>query len=632
MPNLSTSQREAVCHKDGPMLVLAGPGSGKTRVITYRIQHLIQEYQIPPGEILVVTFTRAAAREMKERFLKLMHQEYTQVSFGTFHAVFFGILKHAYGFRAEQIVSSEQQYEFLRDLARKMRLEIEDEGEFLSDVLGEIGRVKNQGLALETYHASCCEAKDFQSIYKGYDQRLRRARLLDFDDMMVYCQELFSQRPDILEAWQRKYHYILVDEFQDINRLQYNIVRMLAAPDHNLFVVGDDDQAIYGFRGACPELMLRFPEDYPCAKRVLLDQNYRSTPQIVEKSLCLIRQNENRFKKELRAQKPEGPPVTARIFADQEEQLNDLVSRIRLYGEKGGKYSDVAVLFRINTQASGLVEKLMERNIPFQMKDRLPNLYDHWIAKHIFAYIRMALGSRKRQDFLLIMNRPKRYLSREALEGEEVCLEELYKLYEEKPWICERLEKLEYDWKMIARMKPFGAIHYIRHIVGYEEYLREYAQYRGIKPEEFLEIYEEIQEQSRRFESFGEWLDYVEEYKKELLRQTKEQEQRRDGVVLSTMHSSKGLEYRMVFIIDANEGIIPYKKAALPQEIEEERRLFYVAMTRAREALYIYAVRERYGKRQSVSRFFLETGAEQRERIPGKIPGDLSKNADRKYM
>lgn len=609
MPNLSKSQQEAVCHRDGPMLVLAGPGSGKTRVITYRIQYLIEEYHISPAEILVVTFTRAAAQEMKGRFLERIGQEATAVSFGTFHAVFFGILKHAYSFRADQIVRTEQQYDFLRDQVRKLRLEIEDEGEFLSDLLGEIGRVKNQRLPLEDYRAVSCDTAAFQRLYQGYEERLRRARLLDFDDMLGYCYELFIQRSDILAAWQRKYHYILVDEFQDINQLQYDIIRMLAAPKNHLFVVGDDDQAIYGFRGSCPELMLHFQKDFPEAKRVLLDRNYRSTPQIVEQSLWLIRQNENRFKKELSAEKPDGPPVLFHTFANQEEELDSMVDKIRAFGERGGSYQDVAVLFRTNTQASGLVEKLMERNIPFQIRDRLPNLYDHWISKHIQAYIRMALGSRKRQDFLMVMNRPKRYLSRDVLENQEICLEELYKLYDDKPWVCERLEKLEYDWKMLARMKPFGAIHYIRHVVGYEEYLREYAEFRGVKPEEFLEVYEEIQEQSRRFSSFTEWFAYLEEYEKELKRQARDQEKRRDGVVLSTMHSSKGLEYQIVFIPDANEGITPHKRAVLPEEIEEERRLFYVAMTRAREVLYIFAVKERHGKQQSVSRFYLEAGA-----------------------
>lgn len=613
--NLSAAQQEAVRHKDGPMLVLAGPGSGKTRVITCRIQHLIEQHHISPAEILVVTFTRASAREMKERFLQMTGESFTQVSFGTFHAVFFGILKHAYGFRADQIVQKEQQYEYLRDMVRCLRLEIEDEGEFFSDLLGEISRMKNQRLDIGQYRASSCETKAFQTIYQHYQERLQRARLLDFDDMMGYCYELFVQRPDILAIWQKKYRYILVDEFQDINQLQYDILRMLAAPNDHLFVVGDDDQSIYGFRGSKPEFMLHFREDFPAAKQVLLDVNYRSTPEIVRHSLQLISQNKARFKKQLLASKPSGPPIVAHVFANQEEELDCIADKIRMYAQKGGRYRDMAVLFRTNMQASGLVEKLMERNIPFQIRDRLPDLYEHWIVKHIFAYIHMARGSRKRTDFLQIMNRPKRYISRDVLEEETVCFEEIYKLYDDKPWICEKLEKLEYDLKMLSRMKPFGAIHYIRHVVGYEEYLKEYAQYRGIKSEEYLEIYEEIQEQSRRFQSFEEWFAYIREYQEELRRQASQQTAQQDGVVLSTMHSSKGLEYRIVFLADANEGITPYKKAVLPEEIEEERRLFYVAMTRAKELLYLFAVRERYGKKQAVSRFYLETGVEE---IPEK--------------
>lgn len=612
--SLSDAQIKAVRHGEGPMLVLAGPGSGKTRTICCRVQYLIEEYGVSPDKILVVTFTKAAAKEMKERFLSMMGTSFTSVTFGTFHAVFFGILKHAYGFRADQIVRQEEQYDYLRDMVRKLRIETEDEGEFFSDLLGEISRVKNNRVLLENYKASCCDTKAFREIYKNYEARLKRARLLDFDDMMLYAYELFDQRPDILAAWQNKYSYILIDEFQDINQLQYDIIRMLAGSKKNLFVVGDDDQSIYGFRGSKPELMLRFPEDYKDAKRVILEKNYRSTPEIVAHSMCLIRQNDVRFKKNLVSENPSGPPVVCHTFENHEEQMDCIVDKIRIFHEHGGKYQDTAVLFRTNVQAYGLVDKLMERNIPFQIKDRLPNIYEHWIAKHIYAYIHMAMGSRKRSDFLQIMNRPKRYLSRDVLEEEQVCFEELYKLYDDKSWIMERLEKLEFDLKMLSRMKPFGAIHYIRHVVGYEEYLKEYAQYRGIKEEEYLEIYDEIQEQSRRFQSFDEWFGYIAEYEQELKRQVSEQSASREGVVLSTMHSSKGLEYRIVFIADANEGINPYKKAVLPEEIEEERRLFYVAMTRAKELLYLFAVKERYGKKQTESRFLHEIGLTENQR------------------
>jgi len=606
MSTLSHTQQRAVSHKDGPMLVLAGPGSGKTTVITQRTRHLIETYRINPSEILVITFTKAAAREMKERFLRLTGADRTQVSFGTFHAVFFQILKLAYGYTAENILREEQKYQFLREAVRKQRLEPEDEAEFVADVAAEISRVKNEQADLNQYRSASCAAAVFRNLYHEYYNRLRRSNHIDFDDMLVYCYELLRERPDILKAWQRKYRYILVDEFQDINCLQYAIVRLLAAPEDNLFIVGDDDQSIYRFRGAKPEIMLNFEKDYPKALRVVLDTNYRSTGAIVQGAGKVIAHNQDRFPKKLHAFGEEGFGIVTHHFADQEEENRCIADKIRMYAEKGGAYSDLAVLFRTNTQPGRLVEELMSAGIPFRMRDHLPNIYEHWIAKDIFTYIRMAQGSRKRSDFLQIMNRPKRYLGRECLEEEEICWESLLTWYEDRPWVCERLDKLQADLRMIARLSPYGALHYIRNIVGYEDYLKEYAEYRNRKPEEFLEVFEELQELSKGFTSFADWSAHREAYKEELARQAKEREKNTDGVALSTMHSSKGLEYRIVFLIDANEKVTPHRRAYLEEDLEEERRLFYVAMTRAKELLYIFSVDKLFGKKAERSRFLEE--------------------------
>lgn len=606
MNQLSNAQRRAVTHVDGPMLVLAGPGSGKTTVITRRTRYLTEDCQIKPSQILVITFTRAAAREMRERFLRQTKSDGTAVSFGTFHAVFFQILKLAYGYGAENILREEQKYQFLRDSVRKAKLELSDETEFLSDVAAEISRVKNERSDLNTYQASSCNSAIFKGIYQDYDNRLRRSNLIDYDDMLVYCYELLKERSDILGAWQRKYRYILVDEFQDINRLQYDIVRLLAAPEDNLFIVGDDDQSVYRFRGAKPRIMLNFERDYPKAERVVLDTNYRSTPEIVEGAGKVIGHNRERFPKEIHAAKGKGFQILTHDFSTQEEENACIVDKIRTYAGKGGAYSDIAVLFRTNTQPRHLVEELMSAGIPFRMRDRLPNIYDHWIAKDIFTYIRMAKGSRKRSDFLQIMNRPKRYIGRECLEEEEVAWEALLCCHEDKPWVCERIEKFQSDLKMIGRLSPFGALHYIRNIVGYEEYLREYAKFRNRKPEDLLEVLDELQALAKGFKTFDEWLSHIDAYRKELERQAKEQERESNSVSLATMHSSKGLEYRIVFIPDANEKVTPHKRAFLEEDIEEERRLFYVAMTRAKELLYIFSVKKLFNRRAERSRFLEE--------------------------
>ena len=259
-------------------------------MITHRVKHLVEDCGVDPSSILVITFTRAAAREMQERFEKLMGVgteadaagASSRVSFGTFHSIFFTILKYAYRYQASSIVREEQRTRFVREMVEKLKLEIEDEHDFISSVLGEISFVKSEMVDLAHYYSQNCSEEMFKEIYAGYEERMRRANLLDFDDMLVMCHELFTKRPDILAAWQKKFRYILVDEFQDINKVQYEIVRMLAKPEDNLFIVGDDDQSVYRFRGSKPEIMLGFPKDYPEAKTVLLGVNYRSTIEIVE--------------------------------------------------------------------------------------------------------------------------------------------------------------------------------------------------------------------------------------------------------------------------------------------------------------------------------------------------------------
>ena len=606
MSQLSEVQQRAVTHRDGPMLVLAGPGSGKTLVLTWRVRYLTEVCRINPGEILVITFTRAAAREMKERYLRMTGSESTAVSFGTFHAVFFQILKLAYGYRSENILREEEKYRFLKDAVFRQKLEPDDEAELLSSISSEISRVKNERPDLQVYKATSCDSKSFRAIFNEYDNRLRRSGKIDFDDMLGYCYELLKERPDILRAWQRKFRYILVDEFQDINQLQYDIVRMLAAPEDNLFIVGDDDQSIYRFRGAKPQIMLHFEEDYPAAKRVLLDTNYRCTGAIVEGAGRVIANNKERFPKDIRAQKDRGPAILTHLFKNQEEEYACVIDKIRLWREKGGSYGDIAVLFRTNTQPRKLVEELIAEGIPFRMRDSLPNLYDHWIVRDIFTYLRMSKGSLKRSDFLQIMNRPKRYIGRECLESEEISWEALLTWYDDKPWVCERIEKLQKDLKLAGRLSPSGALHYIRHIIGYEGYLKEYAEYRGRNPEELSAILDELAELAKGFSTLADWEAHIARVREELAKQAREREQNKDSVSLSTMHSSKGLEYRIVFIIDANEGITPHRQVIFEEDMEEERRLFYVAMTRAKELLYIFSVKKLYGKKAEISRFVEE--------------------------
>ena len=602
---LSDAQKQAVTHLNGPMLVLAGPGSGKTTVITKRIEYLIKSAKINPSNILVITFTKAAAAEMKERFLRFMPQDGKRVTFGTFHAVFFMILKHAYHYEASNVIREEERMQIIREMIHSMHLDFEDETEFIQTLLSEISFVKNSRQNLKHYYSMNCAKDVFFDIYQEYQSNLKRRRKIDFDDMLVYTYELFCERSDILSAWQEKYPYILIDEFQDVNQIQYDIVRMLAGPRQNLFVVGDDDQSIYRFRGARPEIMLHMPKDYPNAEIVSLSCNYRCPKDVVQLADKIISYNKERFEKEIFAADSKENSITAELFLTQWDANKKIVERIRR-GE--APLSQTAVLFRTNTQARLLMEQLMEYNIPFTARDKVPNLYEHWIAKDLYAYIRIAEGSRKRRDFLMIMNRPKRYLSRESLGEETVSFDAWQAFYLEQPWIEERIEKLRADLSMIGKMRPFAAINYIRKAVGYDDFLEEYADYRKIDQDGLFEVLDSLQESSKPYADFKEWFLHIAHYKKELEEAYARQSQEKEAVTLATFHSAKGLEFQVVHILDVNEGMIPYKKAVLPADMEEERRMFYVGITRAKDKLHLYISKKINHKEAEVSRFLIEAG------------------------
>ena len=601
------AQKRAIRHTDGPALVLAGPGSGKTTVITNRVRYLTEKVGVEPGNILVITFTRAAAREMKERYERITGTGCSRVSFGTFHSVFFMILKLAYRYQASNIVKEEQRIQFIREQLDQTDLEIEDEGEFISSVLSEISLIKGELMSLDNYYAKSCSQTVFKELYDGYEHRLRKQGLLDFDDMLAMCYELFKERKDILQAWQRKYKYILIDEFQDINQIQYEIVKMLALPENNLFIVGDDDQSIYRFRGARPELMLGFEKDYPDAERILLDVNYRCVDPVIESAGKLIANNKTRFQKEIHGNRGKGCPVFVKEWPDPLAETKAITEELRDYHQMGIAYEDMAVLYRTNQGPRLLIERMMEYNIPFHMRDTVPNLYEHWIAKDIIAYMKIAMGSRYRKDFLKIMNRPKRYISRDSLDEETVAFDVWEWFYEDKPWVAERIQRLEYDIKMLSTMSPYAAINYIRRGIGYDEFCVEYADYRRMNVEDLYEVLEELQNSAKGFDTYNDWFEHIENYTAELEKIYRQQNQNPESVALATLHSSKGLEYDNVYIIDVNEGIMPYKKAVLDNEVEEERRMFYVGMTRAKKKLHLYSIEQLNHKNTDISRFIRES-------------------------
>lgn len=603
-------QHAAICHKDGPMMVLAGPGAGKTYVITNRVKFLIEEYDIAPQDILVVTFSKAAAVEMRERFETMTEGKQYRVRFGTFHSVFFQILRVAYHYEAKDIVTASMKYRFLEEALVDTEYEVDDKKEFLEDIEKEISRVKGEGIAIDSYYSANCPEQIFREMYEGYQTRLQKNRMLDFDDMVVYTYELLKARPDILARWQKQFRYILIDEFQDINRLQYENICMLAEPESNLFIVGDDDQSIYGFRGARPDIMLAFPKNFPEAQKVVLGVNYRCSSQILSAAGRLIGNNKKRFGKKLTAEGGKREDVHIRCCKTVSSETAGIVKKMREYNSRGIPYEQMAVLYRTNMQMRILAGKLMEQGIPFTMKEYLPNMFDTWLAKDLLCYIDIAMGDRSRDKFLKIANRPVRYISRAAFDTPEVTFGGLKGYYKKKGqyWMFERLDDFENELRAIRTMSPYSALHYIRKGIGYDDFLNDYAADRGVNVEDWLELLDEIQESARDMKSIPEWLSYVDGYGEKLEEMQKEsqQQKKKEGVSLMTMHGSKGLEFEVVFIPTVNEKVSPYRKAKKASELEEERRMLYVAMTRAKRYLHISFVKERFNKTAEPSRFLAE--------------------------
>ena len=607
--SLNHAQTEAVAHNKGPCMVLAGPGSGKTLTIAKRIEYLIMKHKVRPEEILVITFTKYAAWEMKNRTRSICGPSSYAVTFGTFHGIYYGILKWAYRLNLSNLLSDEEKYRILREILPGIdwdqEPEADEEKDYLQELAIEIGNVKNNCMDIEEYEPVKYTTEKFRKLYRTYEETKKKYRKIDFEDMLIQCRDLFMKRPDILKKWQEKFQYILVDEFQDVNQAQYDVVRMLAAPQDNLFVVGDDDQSVYGFRGAKPGIMMEFMKDYPKARQILLDVNYRSSGYIVKGALRVIGNNKIRFEKKIEAFRKPDETVHVQEVKDPVQEAEYVLERIREYREKGVSYTEMAVLYRTNVDARAMSELMTEYQIPFVMKEHLNNIYEHFIALDMISYLRLSQGEYDRKYFLQIANRPNRYLTRESMKTGNVSYESLRRYYRDKDWMVDRIDQLEWDMKMICDKTPYAAIQYIRKRMGYDEFLKEYAVYRKISSEDLFALLEEIWQNSKGYGTIKEWFEHIESYGKMLKEQNKKNGEK-EGVNLMTMHAAKGLEFDTVFVIEANEGSCPYKKATADEEIEEERRLFYVAMTRAKRKLVISYVKEKNGKDLLPSRFVSE--------------------------
>lgn len=611
---LNRGQDEAIKHGNGPCMVLAPPGSGKTLIVTERTRYLIEESGVRPDQILVITFTRYAAREMKERFERLTAGKNYPVTFGTFHSIFYGILKCAYGIGANNLMSEKESSVLLQEVLDQTNIEstpeVEDEEELVRELLREVGMVKNGLYHLKDFHSKYLTQDEFAEVFRSYEHQKKELKKFDFDDMLVQCYALFRKKPEILQGWQKRFQYILIDEFQDINRVQYEVIRMLAAPRYNLFVVGDDDQSIYGFRGAKPELMLYMKQEFPSLRTISLTVNYRSTEFITGAAARVILHNDTRFYKRVQSFRGRGQNVHVQEVLDEQEEAQYVTEEIQKKLDQGIKPGEIAVLFRAAVQARMISEILSEHRIPFEMRDYVTNFYRHFIVKDMMAYLQLAAGKRDRSLFLTICNRPLRYLARNSMENRQVNFEDLRKFYCDKDWMLDIIDQFDVDVRMMKNMAPYATIQYIRKKIGYDDFLKEYAEKHQISWKQLMDVMAELEERSKNFKSYDEWEIHIAKYTQELEEQQakarKIKGERENKVQLMTIHSAKGLEFEDVFVIHANEGEIPHQKAEKKDEIEEERRLFYVALTRAKNNLCISYITQKNGNSIKPSRFVEE--------------------------
>lgn len=617
---LNGNQRLAVCHEAGPMLVLAGPGSGKTTVLLCRILRLLERGLARPTQILALTFSKAAAEEMKERFQKARGAE--GVAFGTFHSMFFRILRSRYGWGVERVFQEEERRTVLRNMLEEAKWDIPDVEEYISIFFSQLSLMNSELENVNVFEPTGIPAVEFRKLFHAYERYKERHEKIDFDDMLTLCHHLLKTDEKVRRFWQNKYKFILVDEFQDVNKAQFECLQLLAEGHQNLFVVGDDDQSIYAFRGARPDFLLQFPEIYPTAKKVILNTNYRSTERIISLAERVIGNNEVRFAKEMKGTENSGDKVTFFLADDTAGEAECIGEKIGNLLDEGVPLTEIAVIYRTNLQGGAFARELYKRGIPYDLRDSSGNIYEHWIAKDLLAYLLLAENEESDSALRRILNKPKRYISKDLLAEAETMPYNLMRSFfvcpSLKKWQEEYLENLRIDLNQIRRKNPYDGLNYIRKVIGYDQYLEEFATYRRTSAQVLWEIADEIMETAKDCADVKMFRDRLEELSSQMKEQTKKTGQKRNGVALMTMHGAKGLEFRAVFLPALVEGVVPHEKGL--EQIEEERRLFYVAMTRAGEKLCLSAVRKRYEKETKPSRFLSEMGLHAEE-LFGKKEG-----------
>ena len=629
---LNENQLKAVNHLDGPCMVLAGPGSGKTRVITYRIANMVVNKNIKPTSILAISFTKASSIEMKNRALSLSNDfRMNKVTYGTFHSVFFRILRYFENYNIESILDEKTKRIGLKNILKGLNIENADDDETIGQVINEISYVKNELMDKRDFKSEVLTNDEFIKVYNFYEEYKQQMNKIDFDDMLIKTYELLKNNKAALDRVRSVYRYILVDEFQDINMVQFEALKLIANSSNNIFVVGDEDQSIYGFRGSRPDFLLEFEEYFSNTKKVLLDINYRSKGEIINIANRLIEKNTNRYEKVIKCGQGNGAKVNYISPEDSEEEAvyiaKDIKNKVQ---EDYTEYTDFAVIYRTNIQSRALVDVFMDMRIPFVVKDSIVTIYDHWAAQDILAYLRIGVNPNSNKDWIRIINKPFRYISKDNLnliKDEPDFINSLINKCDLHPKQVKTINDLDIDISYVKGLNPKNAISYIRTTLDYDRYILDYCTNRKIKTNGLIEILNELESSATNFKTIQEYLEHIERVKSEIVDNKNNKET--DGVIFTTMHSAKGLEFKNVYIIGANEGTIPHEKSyeiddeeKKNDQIEEERRLMYVAITRAEENICISSPVNKYGKRVSKSRFVEDIKAPTKKEMDSLTIGD----------
>lgn len=594
LQGLNNAQREAVMHGEGPAMVVAGPGSGKTLTIIRRLLYLLYERNVPADKILVITYTKEAALSMQHKFyeqkelLFKQHSFQGHVSFGTFHSYFYQIIKSIKKYSEYQLITPQEKIKFVKVILKENQDEVSafDVKRFLEQVsfYKNTGKLKNDA------------SKDDIDKYLKFMHMYKR---MDFDDMLFLCKQEFQSEKELLQSCSIRYEYILIDEYQDINPIQYDLMRLLTGNHQNLFVVGDDDQAIYGFRGSDVDCFNKFYRDYKEARTINLNINYRCNALITESSQKLIAHNKNRLVKNIVSGvtniKGNIKMIESESTKEMHQNIMDSLKELPLE-----ELNNRAVLFRTNAALQNFANQLAGYQIPFVVREKIQSIYEHFIVCDILDIFEAASGCRDRVIFLRIFDRLKLPFGRSLFMEEQVEFDLLKNrvknhLYLE-PKVIEEIDIFLNHLQRISKMRPALAINYILYAMNYNNYLLSKSGKNTVIPEEWQEVIKWLKEDAQEYEEYKKWKQHIQISKEELELQKKKQNN--TGIHLMTMHAAKGLEYEWVYVLPLNDGMIPKLKRGenvTEEHMEEERRLFYVALTRAKtnvELHYIAGTKE----------------------------------------